>query len=389
MFSSGSKESDVMVRIATVALLSIVMVFVSAAGTQAAVSNVTSLTGYHSTAGVAFSLDGSRAFVVEDNDGVPGGIADVIVFDARTLEPISGRISAGIPGAGVNHAIAMSPDGSKAYVSLGQGKIKPFSPSTLTFGTAITVGTAGVGQVVFSPDGTTAYVAVTNNGSGTQVKVIDVLTDSVTLSVTACTGPDGLALTPDGQKLFVNCSDGSIAVIETVGNTVIHTFTPGGHLQGTTITMAPDGASVYATSFTAPSTVTSVIDTTSYAVEHQFTDEPKDVAFTVDGLIAYYISASLGDLVPTDPTTFSSGTPIDVTGPSPGLWFLMNRNPVADQFWITGGSTIYVAGELPRLADTGLDDRTSWTVLVAAVSVVSAGLLMVTVRRRGTRSSAR
>ncbi len=349
---------------------------------QATSLPVTTLTGFNNASGVAFSQDGSLAFVVEDDDGTMGGEAAIKVVDSQTLAPLSERIPAGVPGAGVNHAIVMAPNGTKAYVSLGAGVIKPFYPATRSFGPAISLGTSGIGQVVFSPDGTKAYAAVTNNGSGTLVKALDVATDTVTASVTTCGGPDGLAITPDGAKVFVNCSDGTLAVIEAGGNTVIHSFTPTGHLQGTTITMAPDGANLYVTAFSIPSTVTSVINTTTYGIEHQFTDEPKDAAFNADGSLANIFSASSGDLIPTNSTTFASETPIDVMSPSPGEWFLIDKNPAADQYWISGAHSVFVVGTFTMLPNTGAKSSALWFSGMGALALLVVGAGFVRLGRR-------
>ncbi len=362
--------------------LSTLAVFGGSAAAQAAPSTVTILTGFHSTAGVAFSLDGKTAYVVQDDDGTMGGPSSLVVIDTTTLTQVGDAISTGVNGAGVNHSIVMSPDGTKAYVSLGTGIVKPFYPATLTFGPAITVGTAGIGQVVFTPDGLHAYVAVTNNGSGQYVKVIDVVTDSVTATISACSAPDGLAMTPDGLTVFVNCSDGSVQVIETTGNTVLTTFTPAGHLQGTMITMAPDGARVYVTAFAIPTTVTTVIDTTTYDEIHQFTDDPKDVAFSSDGAAAYIFSDSSGDLVPTNSVTFAEGTPIDVIVPSPGDWFLLDKNPIVDQYWICGGSSIRIVGQGPSLADTGANSTGVTVTTLASAGLIALGLAITLTRRR-------
>ena len=351
---------------------------------QALSANVTSLTGFHNPAGVAFSLDGTLAYIVENDDGTMGGESAVSVIDSRTLENLSGRISAGQVGAGSNQSIAMSPDGTKAYVSLGGGQVKPFYPATSTFGPAIAVGSTGIGQVVFTPDGTKAYVAVANNGGGNVVKVIDVSTDSVMATITVGGGPNGIAVTPDGLKVFVNCADGSVWVIETVGNTVVTTFTPAGHGQGTMITMAPDGSTVWITAFGGgPSlSFTSVIDTTSYTTLHQFTGEPKDVVFDNDGATAYIMDAALGALVPANTTTFSEGAPIIVTSPSSGDWFYLDKNPAADQIFVADGNDLIVVGDGPALADTGLEPDVMTTLAVTALAAIIGGGLLAARRRR-------
>ena len=61
-------------------------------------------------------------------------------------------------------------------------------------------------QVVTSPDGKTVYVA---NPDSNSISVISAATRTVTSTVTVAGDPDTLALTPDGQQLWVGTSHGS------------------------------------------------------------------------------------------------------------------------------------------------------------------------------------
>ena len=362
-------------------------VLAAAPAAQASPSVVSSLEGFFGTSGVAFSPDGSLAYVVQNESGMLGGDCSLVVVDTKTLLRVGDPLSTGIVCAGVTHSIAMAPNGQKAYLSLGEGKVLPFSPSSLTFGSPITVGTSGVGQIAFTPDGERAYVAATNNGSGTDVKVVDVASDTVVTTISPCGGPTGLVISPDGMKVFVNCSDGSLVVINTATDTVIDSLIPTDHLQGTTIAISPDGAKVYVTSFSMSPTVTTVINTTTLATEHVFTDEPKDVAFSVDGRLAYIFSPSSGDLIPTDTTTFDAGDPIDVTSANPGGWYLLDRNPVADQFWITGNAFVYVVSEPAQLPDTGNERaQPMWTLALGALLLGAGVTVMAFSRRRFARA---
>ena len=54
--------------------------------------------------------------------------------------------------------------------------------------------------VAVTPDGTKVYV--TNYGSNT-VSVIDTATNTVTATVTVGTNPRGVAVSPDGKKVYV------------------------------------------------------------------------------------------------------------------------------------------------------------------------------------------
>ncbi|HLM24430.1 MAG TPA: YncE family protein, partial [Pyrinomonadaceae bacterium] len=97
---------------------------------------------------------------------------------------------------------------------------------------------------------------VTNTQCGT-VAVIDTVTNTVVATVPVGIGPFGVAITPDGMRAYVANLGGTVSVIDTVTNTVIATVPVGDSPRGVAIT--PDGARVYVAN--AGSTSLSVIDT--------------------------------------------------------------------------------------------------------------------------------
>jgi LPXTG-motif cell wall-anchored protein len=196
-----------------------------------------------------------------------------------------------------------------------------------------------------------------------------------------------MAITPEGTRVFANCGDGSVNVIETAGNTVLTSFTPTGHLQGTSITIAPDGASVWVGAFAGggSSTYTSVVDTTTYSTLHQFTGESKGVAFSQDGSTAHILDVALGELIPVNTTTFAEGTPLTVMEPSSGFWFMLDKNPAAEQIFVTGRTSVIVVGDGPplptNLPDTGLSTETTTALAVVALVAALGGALLISRRR--------
>jgi YVTN family beta-propeller protein len=118
--------------------------------------------------------------------------------------------------------IAVTPDGSKVYVT------NEFSNTVTGISTAtntvipppIPVGNTPFG-IAISPDGSKVFVYVANFVSGT-VSVISPPTNAVTTIPAGGIGPEGLALTPDGTKLYV-ADQGSnhVSVIATATNIVI------------------------------------------------------------------------------------------------------------------------------------------------------------------------
>jgi YVTN family beta-propeller protein/autotransporter-associated beta strand protein len=88
----------------------------------------------------------------------------------------------------------------------------------------VTVGGNPVGVAV-SPDGTRVYVV---NVAGNSVSVIDTGTNAVTATINVGRVPVGVALSPDGTRAYVtNSDDNTVSVINTSTNTVVTTVNVG------------------------------------------------------------------------------------------------------------------------------------------------------------------
>jgi YVTN family beta-propeller protein len=87
--------------------------------------------------------------------------------------------------------IAVSPDGSRAYVTTTLGTV---SVDTATNAVVATVGVGAESQgLAITPDG--AHVYVTNFASNS-VSVVDTATNTVVTTVAVGAGPHGVAITP-------------------------------------------------------------------------------------------------------------------------------------------------------------------------------------------------
>jgi YVTN family beta-propeller protein len=145
-----------------------------------------------------------------------------------------------------------------AYVTNpGNNTVSVIDTSTNTVTGTIAVGNGPEG-VVFSPDGTRAYVA---NSSGDTVSVIDTATNTVvaTMTFAANSAPVALAITPDGQTLYVVEFAGEVQAVSTATNSVIATISLGG--SPTTAAVTPDGAHVYVLDQAVTGGFFAVIDT--------------------------------------------------------------------------------------------------------------------------------
>jgi YVTN family beta-propeller protein len=142
---------------------------------------------------------------------------------------------------------------------------------------------SGPEGVAFTPDGTRVYVP--NELSGT-ASVIDTATNTVFATVPVGTMPFGVAVTPDGTRVYVtNQSSNSVSVIDTATNTVTATLLVGAGPYGVAVT--PDGSQAYVAN-QLDGTV-SVIDTATETVTATVTvgTNPSLLAVTPDGSHAW------------------------------------------------------------------------------------------------------
>jgi len=202
---------------------------------------------------VAVSPDGSKVYVTNtfSNSNT------VSVIDTAT-----NTVSATIP-IGASLGVAVTPDGSKVYVAnVGAGAVSVIDTATNSVIATIPVNAFGV---AVSPDGSKVYV--TNSfGFPAPVSVIDTATNTIIARTgdPLQGGSFGVAVSPDGSKVYVaNGFGNTVSVIDTATNTVIATiFVRGFTSIGVAVT--PDGSKVYVANL-ASNTV-SVIDTAANAV---------------------------------------------------------------------------------------------------------------------------
>ena len=203
----------------------------------------------------------------------------VYVIDT-VINNVTARISAGDNPEGV----AVSPDGTKVYVTnSGDNNVSVIDTATNLVTATVNVGSDPFG-VAISPDGTKVYV--TNSPLDRTVSVIDTATNTITATVNVGYYPKGVAVSPDGTKVYVtNSGDNNVSVIDTATNLVTATVNVGHPTFGIVVT--PDGNKAYVTCY-GGNTV-SVIDATSHMVigTIEVGNSPRGVAVNSDGSKVY------------------------------------------------------------------------------------------------------
>lgn len=175
----------------------------------------------------------------------------------------------------------------------------------------ITVGTLPAGVAV-SPDGTRVYVS---NAVDNTVSVIATATNSVIATIPVGVDPTPLAVSPDGTRVYVGDEvSNDVAVINTGTNTVL-TFVPVG-LQPVSIAVTPDGTRAFVSNIN--SSTVSVISTATNMLSSTFSlTTPASIAITKDGSRAYVVSESANQVLVVD-TSSDAILAIVPVGNSPG-----------------------------------------------------------------------
>jgi YVTN family beta-propeller protein len=209
---------------------------------------------------IALSPDGSRAYVTSENAGT------VTVLNTSD-QAITGTI--GVPAS--PRQVAISPDGGKVFVAhystnfSEDGLVSVIDTRSNAVIRELRVGVNPRG-FAFSPDGRLLYVVFENptlmmiTPWSSEVKqinerwtdnlyVIDVASGDVIQTGNVRYMPSGIAVSQDGARLYVTCTNGSVAdagdvqVIDAGSLATIRTTRAGAQIKG--IAISPDGKELY------------------------------------------------------------------------------------------------------------------------------------------------
>jgi YVTN family beta-propeller protein len=311
---------------------------------------VATIPGFARPFGVAVTPDGSKVYVTNGGDDNP--VFGVTFGDTVSVIDTATNTMVATIGVGANpFGVAVTPDGSKVYVTnRGDNPLFGGTVSVIDTATNTVVATIGVGilprGVAVTPDGSKVYVANDNSS----VSVIDTATNTEVATITfdpdplygVWPSPYGVAVTRDGGKLYVvSDSVGTVLVIDTATNTVTARITTGPRPSGVAVT--PDGSKVYVAN--SASTTVSVIDTATNAVATiNVGSNPVGVAVTPDGSKVYVANegSEIVSVIDTSTDTVI-GSPIPV-----------GQLPIAFGLFIQQAPTFAGAPGSPNCHDTSV-----------------------------------
>ena len=232
---------------------------------------------------IALSPDGARAYVAGN-----GGVSVINTANNQVITTVTTT-------AGDSYGIAVvrtGPDEHRVYVTnAAANTVRVINANTKT-NTYTAGGSVQAGQPGSSPrgiavsvDGTRAYVA---NWASNSVSVLNTTTatPSVIRTITVGTNPFGVAVSPDGAKVYVsNYGSNSVSVLDpTAANPLVTSIAVDSHPFG--LAISPDGSLLYAAN--EPDTV-SMITTKNNSVYSTLTFDPQpepqlhSIALSPDG----------------------------------------------------------------------------------------------------------
>lgn len=180
---------------------------------------------------ISITPDGRRAYVACYYHAV-----DVIDMTTNTvIDHID------FPQDAVLYALVVSPDGTEAYLNDNHDRVYILRTSDNSIVDWVPVGPGPHLDIDVSPDGATVYTTASAGGTVEAIRLWDRHVDHIYVGG----GTSGVAVTPDGQWLYVSAyGTNRVSVIRTSDNAVVAQIPVGQWPQGI-IDVSPDGRYLY------------------------------------------------------------------------------------------------------------------------------------------------
>ncbi|WP_347260571.1 beta-propeller fold lactonase family protein [Rudaea sp.] len=212
-----------------------------------------------------------------------------------------------VPGSGNLFGVAFSPDGKKVYAAWSNKlSVIAINGGTASVTSTITISTTwNAVAVAVSPDGTRAYVVTGDSAPGDSVEVVDVSgATPAGIGTYSLAGGDSekIAVSPDGTHLYVSSQDtDAVSIIDLGSATPLSHANVAGPPKG--VAISADGHKVYAADNGASAIDVSGATPAVTDIAIAGAGEPFGVALSHDGATLY-----VTDLVKNTLTTIATAT---------------------------------------------------------------------------------
>ena len=299
---------------------------------------------------------------------VPNGVGDSVAVFSRNADGTLAPVTT-ITGPGLNspEQVAVRADQAFAYVTVNIDNVVQVV-DTRTNGVVQTVtGLTGPRGVAVSPDGSRVYVANNTGGTNTvSAYSADPLTGQLTALATISTGvntqPRRVVVSPDGSRLYIANqgnlgANGSISVVDTSTNTIVATVATGGQLTDIAVNAA--GTRVYVVSTTNQMFVVDTATNTVVATVATGGDA-RGVVVHPDGTRVYVTNQNTNTINQFDAATNASLGVVPSLGTTP-FGVVVSPN----------GTSVYTANNIS--SNVSMFSVTAGTGLLAGMGTVAVG----------------
>ena len=214
-----------------------------------------------------------------------------------------------VPTEGAPPDVAITPDGSTAYVPNYEG-LTAIDVATNSEEPEVGNGSLSCpAAIAIKPDGTRLYVSDVCAGT---VVVLDQATGAEVAAVPVGASPTGVAVTPDGTRALVSDNGGeTVTPIDLATNTAGAPIEVGPEPDGIAVT--PDGTRAYVVlrGLDAVKRIDLATDTVGPAIP--VSEGAEEIAITPDSSRAYVLGSN-NPVAPIDLATDTPGTPVEAEG---------------------------------------------------------------------------
>jgi len=250
---------------------------------------------YPVTGFVSVDLDGTPTSIVLLGRGTalitPTGADN---DHATVIELSSDRVLVQVPLDVPSFSAVTAPDSQTAYLGTNDGRVLEFdvASSRVTGSIDLTLENARLNHLTLNPAGTLLYASSFTTGT---ISEIDLASKSVVRTFVVGGEPQGIAVSPDGNELYVadEAGTGDVDIYDLTEATLKESL-PSGATRSSGgpfgLAMSPDGATVYVGVITddGPGLI-QLIDVATHAIERTITScgtIPRRIAFGYSGGLA-------------------------------------------------------------------------------------------------------